>query len=69
MKISKNQLCYDCRKIRWNANTLIEEMLDSPGYTQNPFVHIAINPVMLSLLQENGGCDACKRLFERATKS
>jgi uncharacterized protein (TIGR02145 family) len=44
----------------------IEEFLNSPGYNA-PMGYIAINPIILLYLEENGGCSSCINLLKLAT--
>ena len=73
-KISKNELCNNCRKIRPKLNSPsgpksgvpMEEFLDSKGYNM-PNGYEIMNPTMLTHLEDNGGCPKCINLVRRAT--
>jgi len=73
-KISKEELCYNCRQIHpimSNGNpyeSSLGEYLDSVGY-QNPSARVFMNQQILHFLKNNGGCSSCIGLLERATKS
>jgi len=68
MKISKEQLCYDCRRIMMSDDLSVEQFLDSKGYNM-PNGFIIGNYTVLPQLRQKGGCPTCIALFERATKS
>ena len=75
MKISKDNLCDACRKIRPGTNAgdasglTVEELLDSQDYNeQGGYVYIMVNQGILSNLTKGGGCPSCISLLKRANQ-
>ena len=68
-KVATYELCDSCLNIRpvMNNGSLgmsIEQILDSPGYRNNPISHIMMNLSVLFYLKVNGGCPSCIDLME-----
>jgi len=72
MKISKFQLCSQCRKIQMADGISIESFLESKGYDL-PYERFMVNifmgnQIILAHLRDKGGCPACINLLERAVQ-
>ncbi|MCL2753492.1 MAG: hypothetical protein FWE44_05030 [Defluviitaleaceae bacterium] len=71
MKIFKQELCDKCLQIRptmadGSQGISVEGLLDSDGY--NKYLgFVAINFIILTYLDEEGGCPNCIEVFKRVT--
>ena len=66
-------LCSECRKLIAIAdnNMTFGEMLDTArrNNPNNPMAHYMINMMVLTNLQDKGGCPRCIGAFQRASQS
>jgi ankyrin repeat protein len=75
MKISKHDLCSSCRKIRTVMGDgkpfkyLIEEILDGKRYNDSTAWYVIGHYMILTHLEQNGGCPSCINLLKSAIQS
>ncbi|MDR0503109.1 MAG: hypothetical protein LBH16_07285 [Treponema sp.] len=66
-RVSKDELCSNCRKIRHHMNDgslsdTIEDLLDCVGY-KKPEGPSFMNQIIQFYLEDNGGCKNCINKF------